>query len=75
MKIRKINLREGINDEGSPDMKYYAFDWDDNIMTMPTKIILKDENGDEVGMTTEDFAEYRIDIGKTPFRDSSLQRQ
>jgi hypothetical protein len=68
MKIRKINLREGISELGTPDMKYYAFDWDDNIMTMPTKIILKDEDGNEVGMTTEDFAEYRIDIGKTPFK-------
>lgn len=60
-------LREGISDVGSPDMKYYAFDWDDNIMTMPTKIVLKDEDGEEVGMSTEDFAEYRTDIGKEPF--------
>jgi hypothetical protein len=67
MKIKKINLKEGISESGTPDMKYYAFDWDDNIVTMPTKIILKDEDGNEVGMTTEDFAEYRIDIGKTPF--------
>ena len=36
---------EGIDETGTPDMKYYAFDWDDNIMTMPTKIILKDEDG------------------------------
>ena len=63
----KKRIVEGIDEEGSPDMKYYAFDWDDNIMTMPTKILLKDEDGDEVGMSTEDFAEYRIDIGKTPF--------
>jgi len=67
MKIKKVSLKEGITEEGTPDMKYYAFDWDDNIMTMPTKILLKDEDGDEVGMSTEDFAEYRIDIGKTPF--------
>jgi hypothetical protein len=26
---------------------------------MPTKIILEDENGDEVPMTTEDFDFYR----------------
>jgi hypothetical protein len=48
-------------------MKYYAFDWDDNIMNMPTKIILKDDDGDEVGMSTEDFAEYRTEIGKEDF--------
>ena len=42
MKIHK-NILEGIDEEGTPDMKYYAFDWDDNIMIMPTKIILKDD--------------------------------
>jgi len=34
---------------------------------MPTKIILKDEKGNEVGMGTEDFAEYRSKIGKENF--------
>ena len=48
-------------------MKYYAFDWDDNLMFMPTKIYLVDEDGEEVGMGTEDFAEYRTMIGKKPF--------
>ena len=48
-------------------MKYYAFDWDDNLMYMPTKIYLKDEDGKRVGMSTEDFAEYRTEIGKEPF--------
>jgi hypothetical protein len=59
---------EGFDETGSPDMKYYAFDWDDNIMIMPTKIIVVDEDGDEVGMSTEDFAEHRMDIGKEPFK-------
>ena len=63
----KRHLLEGFDDVGTPDLKYYAFDWDDNIMYMPTKIVLKDENGDEVGMSTEDFAEHRHEIGKTPF--------
>jgi hypothetical protein len=48
-------------------MKYYAFDWDDNLMFMPTKIYLKDDKGKSVGMSTEDFAEYRTEIGKEPF--------
>ena len=34
-------FKEGFKEEGTPDMKYYAFDWDDNIVHMPTKIILK----------------------------------
>ncbi len=63
----KKNLKEGISETGTPDMKYYAFDWDDNVMRMPTQIVLKDDRGDEVGMSTEDFAEYRTKIGKEPF--------
>ena len=51
-------LREGFNKEGTPDMKYYAFDWDDNIVHMPTKIVVKTEDGEEVGMSTDDFAEH-----------------
>jgi hypothetical protein len=64
----KRQLREGFKEEGTPDMKYYAFDWDDNIVHMPTKIMVKTEDGDEVGMSTDDFAEYRHDLGKTPFK-------
>jgi len=63
MKRKYIN--EIINDESS--MKYYAFDWDDNIMFMPTKIYVVDDNGESIGMSTEDFAEYRTEIGKEPF--------
>lgn len=65
MKLDRIF--EGVTEEGTPDMKYYAFDWDDNILIMPTKIILLDEDGKEVGMSTEDFAEFRLMIGKEPF--------
>jgi hypothetical protein len=50
---------------------YYAFDWDDNIFRMPTEIFLKDENGLEVGMNTEDFAHYRSQIGKINFEYSN----
>lgn len=59
----------GENDEMniSPNLKYYAFDWDDNIAFMPTKIILSDEDGEDVPMGTEDFAKYRESIGKEPF--------
>ena len=60
-------LREGFDEEGNPDLKYYAFDWDDNICIMPTHIILLTDNDEEIGMSTEDFAEYRGDIGVEPF--------
>ena len=59
-------IKEGFKDDTTPNMKYYAFDWDDNIVHMPTKIMLKNEDGDEVGMSTEDFAKYRHDLGKKP---------
>jgi hypothetical protein len=65
MRLKSIN--EGLTESGTPDMKYYAFDWDDNILIMPTKIVLKDDNDKEIGMSTEDFAEYRMKIGKEPF--------
>jgi hypothetical protein len=60
-------IKESFKDETTPNMKYYAFDWDDNIVHMPTKIMLKTEDGDEIGMSTEDFAQYRHDLGKKPF--------
>jgi len=66
--LMKRFILEGFNEESTPDMKYYAFDWDDNIVSMPTKIILKNSEGDEVGMGTEDFAEHRHDIGKKDFK-------
>ena len=65
--IEKRELKEGFDEVGRPDMKYYAFDWDDNILEMPTKIIVQSEDGKEVGMSTEDFAEYRPLIGQVPF--------
>jgi hypothetical protein len=59
-------IKEGFKDDTTPTMKYYAFDWDDNIVHMPTKIMLKTEDGDDIGMSTEDFAKYRHDLGKKP---------
>ena len=66
--IVKQIINEIIQETQTPVMKYYAFDWDDNLMFMPTKIYLKDDDGKSVGMSTEDFAEYRTDIGKEPFK-------
>ena len=65
--IVKQIINEIIEERKTPVMKYYAFDWDDNLMFMPTKIYLKDDEGNSVGMSTEDFAEYRTDVGKEPF--------
>jgi len=63
-------LKDGIDPKtGEPDHKYYAFDWDDNIVHMPSKIILESESGQEVGMSTADFATYRDKIGKEDLTD------
>jgi hypothetical protein len=69
IKLTKQIINEMITEleEKKYGLKYYAFDWDDNLMKMPTQIILKNEDGEEVGMSTEDFAEYRTEIGKNPF--------
>ena len=58
---------ENFEENSTPDMKYYAFDWDDNIVYMPTEIILIDNEGEEVGMSTHDFAKYRSQIGSSEF--------
>jgi hypothetical protein len=68
LNTKPASVSEGITEAGTPDMKYYAFDWDDNIMKMPTKIILKTKDGEEVGMSTEDFAHYRSKIGSEEFK-------
>lgn len=59
-------IKEGFEGK-TPDLKYYAFDWDDNIVHMPTKIIVENSFGDEIEMSTDDFASYRDIIGKKPF--------
>lgn len=66
MKIRE-KIYEGIDEVFTPDLKYYAFDWDDNILQMPTSIFVIDESGEEVEMSTEDFANYRTEIGNKSF--------
>ena len=65
--ITRQIIKEIIDENRTPVMKYYAFDWDDNLMFMPTKIYLKDDKGKSVGMSTEDFAEYRTEIGENDF--------
>ena len=43
-----------VNEEVSKrDFKYYIFDWDDNILHMPTKIIMERKGDDGVWRKTE----------------------
>jgi hypothetical protein len=64
----RVYLIETVREEFTPDTVYWAFDWDDNILTMPTQIVLLDDKGEDVLMSTEDFAEHRHQIGVEPFK-------
>jgi hypothetical protein len=54
------NVRKGV-------LLYYCFDWDDNILNMPTEIMVQTKDGNEVGMSTSDFAIHRSKLGKEEF--------
>jgi len=43
--------------------RYYSFDWDDNVMTLPTKIRML-KNGKPFGVSSEEFAHKRLLVGK-----------
>tara|TARA_R110000765_G_scaffold92704_1_gene174978 strand:- start:146 stop:1006 length:861 start_codon:yes stop_codon:yes gene_type:complete len=48
----------------SPDIRGYSFDWDDNILFMPTKIKMERRDGNDwvpVNISTHDFTEVRND--------------
>ena len=54
---------EQFNQSG-PELHYYALDWDDNILHMPTKILMDKKVGTEwqpVSVSTAQFAEVRND--------------
>lgn len=57
----KRAYNEEVPSEGEP-IKYYAFDWDDNIQSLPTTINLKSPDGEIVErVSTEEFAHKRLD--------------
>ncbi len=57
-------------------IRAYAFDIDDNILNMPTKIMLFNKvTGVQVGISTAKFAEVRSTIGKSgDYKDFELRR-
>lgn len=59
LKNWKDFVNEGVTPEGKIELNYYAFDWDDNLLEMPTKIILQNDKGERVEMSTQDFAKKR----------------
>lgn len=55
------------NNSNKVEIYFYAFDFDDNILNMPTEIIVKSDDGSEIGMSTSDFAIFRSKLGKESF--------
>ncbi len=56
-----------VNDDvRTRDFKYYIFDWDDNILHMPTKILMEHKGADgewrPVELSTSSFALVRTDV-------------
>lgn len=45
-----------IRQESSDTFKYYAFDWDDNLLFMPTTIIAEDSKGNLVPLSTREYS-------------------
>lgn len=53
-------INEEITEKGKIKLSYYSFDWDDNLIKMPTKILFKDvKNGGIKEVDTHSFAEIR----------------
>ena len=56
-------VNEAITPEGKVKLSYYSFDWDDNLIEMPTKIVFKDvKNGGVKEVDTHSFAEIRTKL-------------
>ena len=61
-------LKKFNEDLNRKKLFFYAFDWDDNILHMPTQIMVQTIDGDEIGMSTSDFALNRSKIGNVEFK-------
>jgi len=64
--LSEAEVEEGIDpNTNQHDGRYYAFDWDDNLLFMPTEIYFNIVGTTtEVGVSTHKFAEIRELIGK-----------
>lgn len=55
-------------------LRYWAFDWDDNILDMPTKILMDQKVSDNwlpVEVSTAEFAKVRTDVENYRIRNNS----
>jgi hypothetical protein len=57
-----INFKNFLLEKEKITRNYYIFDWDDNLLEMPTKIYLYDKKQDEIiSVSTKEFVNYRND--------------
>jgi len=58
-----VRRRQLQTDDGGLKLRYYIFDWDDNVVHMPTRIWMEDEEGTPVPLSTAEFARRRGEPG------------
>ena len=49
-------------------LKYYLFDWDDNLLYMPTQVYLVDRYGKEFSLPTSEYAKIRKNMSEFGYR-------
>lgn len=72
--MRLLSCTEYLTESYELEMHYYAFDWDDNILHMPTKILMDKRDGGgwvPVDVSTADFARVRHDQQNYRLRDGN----
>jgi hypothetical protein len=69
--VKKFN--QFISESSSSDyLLYYAFDWDDNILYMPTAIRMERKEGDEWVPEDVSTAKFAEEIGRASCRERVL---
>jgi hypothetical protein len=64
MSILKFSDFDILESSNGPELHYWSFDWDDNILHMPTTILMDKKKGDDwepVEVSTAEFAVVRND--------------
>lgn len=74
---RSLERRKSLeNDDGSLHLRYYIFDWDDNVVHMPTRIWMEDvATGSAVPLSTSDYALRRSDPALRHSKDAFREFQ
>lgn len=74
MNIRRFTENLEQSDYSTIKLRYWAFDWDDNVLDMPTKILMDQKVGDKwmpVEVSTAEFAQVRNDIENYRIRNGN----